>query len=145
MEEAWLGFTEGNQLRRDLLEFSQSLGDGVALRGVSISVDWGLNSSLDDSGRPVSRWISYVPAWSSFCSINLGQPGSIPPKTKSARHCCTHGDGSQHARRLPEHSKSSRVTHLDEWGGSVRGRSKGDDSIGNCRPWRRWFGVGRNI
>lgn len=57
---------EGVQLRRDLLELSESLRDGVA--GLVLL-----------------------------------------------------GNGSQHARRLPEHPENSGGTHLDEWGGSVRG------------------------
>ena len=45
---------------------------------------------------------------------------SIDVITEDSIHC-THGNGSQHARRLPEHPEKSGGTHLDEWGGSVRG------------------------
>lgn len=61
--------------------------------------------------------------------------------TEDSIHC-THGNGSQHARRLPEHPENGGGTHLDEWGGSVT-RSRGGDSIGNYRPWEGVFGVGR--
>lgn len=59
--------TEGNQLRRNLLELSQSLGDGVAFNQISMGDCSRADLGRGQVGALQCVTIRNVPAWSSFC------------------------------------------------------------------------------